>query len=150
VDGVRKAFRRRPGKVAAQLDVDPLVEALLRHPDALEADWRSHYGVGLREFATDRLTVREAVAMTRAVLLDVGSVTYAASNGWDRPTTEVALVAMAHLDRYTRATFDPPGEPYPRPWDGVESTTSVAEQVRIDAGIERLKARGQAPRGEGT
>lgn len=91
------------------------------HRGPLEYDWRTRFGLPLRAIGRT-VTWGEALRLIQGLLMDTGSHTCAALNGWAYPVERQALVLMDLYDAYMRANFKKPA-PYPRPWQTDSATT---------------------------
>lgn len=119
-----------------------LIDLIDRHRSALEYDWRTRFGIGLRAIFTGEVTWREAVDLTRELLSDPSSHTAAAAHGWDEPWPRDAFILADLFDAHAQANFKNP-KPYPRPTTRgrQRSARPKVSQARIRAA---LAARGHS------
>ena len=67
------------------------------HRGAVEYDWRTRFGCGLRSIGTD-MSLSEAARLAQTLLADPSSATAAALQGWSHPISREALVLMDIFD----------------------------------------------------
>lgn len=93
------------------------------HRGALEYDFRSRFGLGLRDVGTV-LMIDEAARLTAILREDPSSATAAALAGWSHPMSREALILadLFDVEHMSKAKKRP--DPYPRPWANAQRTTT--------------------------
>lgn len=67
------------------------------HRGAVEYDWRTRFGSGLRSIGVD-MSLQEAARLAKTLLADPSSATAASLQGWSHPISREALVLMDLFD----------------------------------------------------
>lgn len=109
---VRGGVRHRPGKLLSLLDL------IAEHEQAFAYDWRTRFGEPLQAVFDGRMAWHETWDLSRALMADPTSQTYAALAGWPWPMSREAQILADQFD-LTAAINAGKGKtpkPYPRPW----------------------------------
>jgi hypothetical protein len=89
-------------------------------------------------------TYGEAIALTRGLLIEVGSHYHASRSGWSYPSSLADLFTTMHTEAYLNVHRDEKTrrEPYvlPRPWDKHEAPPTDDERDKLLKVLERRSA----------
>jgi hypothetical protein len=120
-----------------------LAQLIGEHLSAFEYDWRSRFGIPLRDIFEGRMTWREAWSLTEQLLGDPSSHVFAAVSGWPYPWSRESF-QLADLIDVTRRVAMKKGasfRPYPRP-SSRTSTRSRKPQISQEEIKRLLRERG--------
>lgn len=115
-----------------------LLAAIDEHRGAFEYDWRTRFGVAL-DSLPESMDWAEAYRLMAELCRDPASHVFVALTGWQRPTTDAALVLADLFDMQKSSKSKRRPKPYPRPWDkprvqhGGDHAVTVEEWKRMKA-----------------
>jgi hypothetical protein len=124
---------------------------IARHRGAVEYDWRTRFGRGLRSIGDD-MTLAEAARLGVILCADPSSAAFAAAAGWDHPISREALILMDSFDlQMTVAASGSkgskpkphPGRPYKSSDKSVTKKGNVGGRTRAEV-VAILNAHGHA------
>lgn len=120
-----------------------LAGLISEHVSAFEYDWRTRFGISIREVFEGRMTWREAWSLTEALAIDPSSHVYAALAGWDYPWSRESFVLADLIDVLRRVNMRKGSKfvPYPRP-SSKSRVRSRKPQISQAELKKLLKARG--------
>lgn len=119
-----------------------LLALIEEHHDPLVYDWRSRFGLSLRDVFTGAVEWPEAIALTKELCRDSSSHTCASLGEWDYPISRESLILADLADLFIQANSDRKKgnpKPYPRPFEvdgqGQRSRKPLVSQDVIRAAL---------------
>lgn len=123
-----------------------LLGLIARHRGAVEYDFRSRFGLGLRDIGP-KLTIAEAARLAAIFRDDPSSATAAAISGWSHPMSREALILADLIDLQAKTKVGKKWHGYPRPWptdDGTRTRRGNAAGRTREQVIEILRRFGHS------